>query len=86
MAFPVDSNYFEQYAAIYYGDTDVAGVQHPQPSIVDDVQDNVKQLCELTSVKYGEQYLLEKTSHTCSPMVREAGIISVSWDFSSSFK
>ena len=43
MAFPVDSTYFEQYAA------------------VDDVQDNVKQLRELTSVKYGEQYLLEKT-------------------------
>ena len=60
MAFPVDSNYFEQYAAIY-GDADVAGVQHPQPSVVDDVQDNVKQLCELTSVKYGEQYLVEKT-------------------------
>ena len=58
--FPVDSNYFEQYAAIY-GDADVAGVQHPQPSVVDDVQDNVKQLRELTSVKYGEQYLLEKT-------------------------
>ena len=60
MAFPVDSNYFDQYAAIY-GDADVAGVQHPQPSVVDDVQDNVKQLRELTSVKYGEQYLLEKT-------------------------
>ena len=60
MAFPIDSNYFEQYAAIY-DDADVAGVQHPQPSVVDDVQDNVKQLRELTSVKYGEQYLLEKT-------------------------
>ena len=60
MAFPVDSNYFEQYAAIY-GDADVAGVQHPQPCVVDDVQDNIKQLRELTSVKYGEQYLLEKT-------------------------
>ena len=35
MAFPVDSNYFEQYAAIY-GDADVAGIQHPQPSVVDD--------------------------------------------------
>ena len=39
----------------YYGDADVAGVQHPQPSVVDDEQDNVKQLHELTSVNYGEQ-------------------------------
>lgn len=39
----LDSAYFDQFAALY-GDTDVAGIQHPQPRVVDSVQDNVKQL------------------------------------------
>ena len=60
MAFPVDSSYFNQFAALY-GNADIAGVQHPQPCVVDDVQDNVKQLRALTSVQYGQEYLLEKT-------------------------
>ena len=60
MAFPIDSAYFDQFAAIY-GDIDVAGIQNPQPHVVDAVQDSVQQLRQLTSVQYGQEYLLEKT-------------------------
>ena len=49
MAFPVDSTYFDRYSPLY-GNLDLAGVQNPQPHIIDKVQDNVKWLCSCTSL------------------------------------
>ena len=60
MAFPVDSEYFDQYSPLY-GDLDIAGIQNPQPHMIDKVQDSVEWLHECTSVQYGQEYLLEKT-------------------------
>ena len=60
MAFPVDSEYFDQYSPLY-GDLDIAGIQNPQPHMIDKVQDSVEWLRKCTSVQYGQEYLLEKT-------------------------
>ena len=60
MAFPVDSEYFDQYSLLY-GNMDIAGIQNPQPHMIDKVQDSVEWLRECTSVQYGQEYLLEKT-------------------------
>ena len=60
MAFPVDSEYFDQYSPLY-GDLDIAGIQNPQPHMIDKAQDSVEWLRECTSVQYGQEYLLEKT-------------------------
>ena len=60
MAFPVDSEYFDQYSPLY-GNLDIAGIQNPQPNMIDKVQDSVEWLRECTSVQYGQEYLLEKT-------------------------
>ena len=60
MAFPVDSEYFDQYSPLY-GNLDIAGIQNPQPYMIDKVQDNVEWLRECTSVQYGQEYLSEKT-------------------------
>ena len=60
MAFPIDSEYFDQYSPLY-GDLDIAGIQNPQPHMIDKVQDSVEWLRECTSVQYGQEYLLEKT-------------------------
>ena len=60
MAFPVDSEYFDQYSPLH-GNMDIAGIQNPQPHMIDKVQDSVKWLRECTSVQYGQEYLLEKT-------------------------
>lgn len=60
MAFPVDSEYFEQYSPLY-GEMDIAGVQNPKPHMIDEVQDNIDQLRQTTSVQYGQRYLFEKT-------------------------
>ena len=60
MAFPVDSEYFDQYSPLYVN-LDIAGIQNPQPYMIDKVQDSVKWLSECTSVQYGQEYLLEKT-------------------------
>ena len=59
MAFPVDSAYFDKYSPLY-GDLDIAGIQNPQPHIIDKVQDNTEWLRSCTSVQYGQEYLLEK--------------------------
>ena len=59
MAFPVDSGYFDQYSLLY-GDLDIAGIQNPQPHMIDKVQDSVEWLRECSSVQYGQEYLLEK--------------------------
>ena len=34
MAFPIDSNYFDQYSPLY-GEMDVAGIQNPKPDIIE---------------------------------------------------
>ena len=60
MAFPVDSEYFDQYSPLY-GNLDIAGIQNPQPYMIDTEQDSVEWLRECTSVQYGQEYLLEKT-------------------------
>ena len=60
MAFPIDSNYFDQYSPLY-GEMDVAGIQNPKPDIIEQFQDDVRVLRDFTNVKYGEKYLLEKT-------------------------
>ena len=60
MAFPIDSNYFENYSPLY-GDMDLAGIQNPKAETVEQFQDNVLALREYTSVQYGQKYLLEKT-------------------------
>ena len=60
MAFPIDSEYFDQYSPLY-GDLDIAGIQNPQPHMIDKVQDSVEWLRKCTSVQYGQEYLLEKT-------------------------
>ena len=60
LAFPVDSEYFEQYSPLY-GEMDIAGIQNPKSHLTDKVQDNIEQLRETTSVQYGQKYLLEKT-------------------------
>ena len=60
MAFPIDSNFFEQYSPLY-GEMDLAGIQNPKPDIVEKFQDDVKTLREFTSVQYGQQYLIEKS-------------------------
>ena len=60
MAFPIDSNYFDQFFPLY-GEMDLASIQNPKPDIVEKFQDNVKALREFTSVQYGQEYLLEKT-------------------------
>jgi len=36
MAFPVDSAYFDQYSPLY-GNLDIAGIQNPQPHVIDKV-------------------------------------------------
>ena len=59
MAFPIDSNYFENYSPLY-GDMDLAGIQNPKAETVEQFQDNVLALREYTSVQYGQKYLLEK--------------------------
>ena len=59
LAFPVDSEYFEQYSPLY-GDTDLAGIQNPKPHMTDEVHDNIQQLRECTSVQYDQKYLFEK--------------------------
>ena len=59
MAFPVDSEYFDQYSPLY-GNLDIAGIQNPQPHMIDKVQDSVEWLRECTSVQYGQELLLEK--------------------------
>ena len=59
MAFPVDSEYFDQYSPLY-GNLDVAGIQNPQPHMIDKVQDSVEWLRKCTSVQYGQEFLLEK--------------------------
>ena len=59
MAFPIDSNYFDQYSPLY-GEMDVAGIQNPKPDIIEQFQDDVRVLRDFTNVKYGEKYLLEK--------------------------
>ena len=60
MAFPIDSNYFDNYSPLY-GEMDLAGIQNPKLEIFEQFQDNVQALREYTSVQYGQQYLLEKT-------------------------
>ena len=60
IAFPIDSNYFENYSPLY-GDMDLAGIQNPKAETVEQFQDNVQALREYTSVQYGQKYLLEKT-------------------------
>ena len=60
LAFPVDSEYFEQYSPLY-GEMDIAGIQNPKPHLIDEVHENIEQLRESTSVQYGQKYLLEKT-------------------------
>ena len=59
MAFPVDSTYFDKYSPLY-GNLDIAGVQNPQPHMIDKVQDSIEWLCSCSSVQYGQEYLLEK--------------------------
>ena len=59
MAFPLDSGYFDQYSYLY-GNLDIAGIQSPQPHMIDKVKDSVEWLQECTSVQYGQEYLLEK--------------------------
>ena len=61
MAFPIDSNYFDNYSPLY-GEMDLAGIQNPKVEIVEQFQDNVQALRQYTSVQYGQHYLLEKTS------------------------
>ena len=56
MAFPVDSEYFDQYSPLY-GNLDIASIQNPQPYMIDKVQDSVEWLRECTSVQYGQEYL-----------------------------
>ena len=36
MPFPVDSEYFDQYSPLY-GDLDIAGIQNPQPHMIETV-------------------------------------------------
>ena len=69
MAFPIDSNFFDQYSPLY-DEMDLAGIQNPKPDITDKFQDDVKTLREFTSVQYGQQYLLEKNFHICFVMVK----------------
>ena len=56
MAFPLDSGYFDQYS-LYL---DIAGIQNPQPHMIDKVQASVEWLREYKSIQYGQEYLLEK--------------------------
>ena len=80
MAFPVDSNFFDQYSPLY-GEMDLAGIQNPKPDIIDKFQDDMKTFGEFTSVQYGQQYLLEKkVFHICFVMVKGAGIMDVPLD------
>jgi len=56
MAFPIDSNYFDQFFPLY-GEMDLASIQNPKPDIVEEFQDDVKALREFTSVQCGQKYL-----------------------------
>ena len=76
MAFPEDSGYFDQYSLLY-GDLDIAGIQNPQPHMIDKVQDSVEWLCECTSVQYGQEYLHEKVYPTYSHTAKVGGTTSV---------
>ena len=49
MAFPIDSNYFDNYSPLY-GEMDLAGIQNPKVEIVKQFQDNVQALRQYTSV------------------------------------
>ena len=60
MAFPVDSTFFDKYSPLY-GNLDVAGIQNPQPHLLDKAQDSIEWLRTCTSVQYGQEHLLEKT-------------------------
>ena len=60
MAFPWDSTYLDKFSLLY-GNLDIAGVQSPQPHIIDKVQESIKWLHSCISVQYGQEYLLEKS-------------------------
>ena len=45
MAFPIDSNYFDNYSPLY-GEMDFAGIQNPKLEIFEQFQDNVQALRE----------------------------------------
>ena len=56
---------------------DIAGVQNPKPHMIDEVQDNIDQLRQTTSVQYGQRYLFEKHSHIYFHMEKVDGFIIV---------
>ena len=69
MAFPVDSNFFEQYSPLY-GEMDLAGIQNPKPDIIDKFQDDV-----MSKISFKK-----KVFHICFVMVKGAGIMNVPLD------
>ena len=81
MAFPLDSGYFDQYSLLY-GNLDIAGIQNPQPHMIDKAQDSVEWLREYTSVQYGQEYLLEKVFPDLFPYGKSGWYYKCSLGFS----